>query len=246
MENIMKLNPFTQLLLFPIPLQLQDKFKTAIVVVDKSVSPLLSLGVMSTNSTILKISTYTKKFFDFTEIPGEILTKINSITFLCSYENLKKTDLTQTIIHISNAILLPFSVVDIIEEIKPLNFVHDFFKKAPVLSGLEYAGITNFAGIAINSSSLIKFYYLSEKLSQELTSAKEAKKIKDLELQIKLNRINLAEKTIKTAASVFYLATAVIGSVNPAIKAVKISCIAVELICNVGRVHLMTKQAEAA
>lgn len=129
-----------------------------------------------------------------------------------------------------SAILVPFTVIDATSflGLEKWEFVHDFFKESPVLSHLKFAGITNLSLIGLLTTFALDSFAKRQKLLEERVGLK-GDELKKHDIKIIQNNWSLLEKTAKVASSVFSFVVLVGSYSHPAISAVKITFLSVEM-----------------
>lgn len=152
-----------------------------------------------------------------------------------SLKNLNEFNRADIVLKFSSIVLLPFSVISLIELVKPLDFVHSIFKEIPVFGLLKFGGITNFAVITLSCALISKSYQKEQDLQQQRANAGSSSVYEEIDLKIILNRIAMVESAAKISSSIFFLTVDILAYTHPSFTAVKVSFIAVEIICNTGK-----------
>ena len=163
-----------------------------------------------------------------------------------SLPNLMKVGTTEAVTTLASAVLLPFSVINLVETVKSLDFVHEIFAKVPVFGLLKFSGVTNFAVIALSCSLLSKFYQKETELQKEKTNIGKQDDRKALDLKITINRITMVETAAKISSLIIFMTIDVLTYTHPSITFVKISFIAVEIICNSKKYYCTEASTKAA
>lgn len=153
-----------------------------------------------------------------------------SLTSAHNLVKLKIKSVNDAIRNLSSAILIPFTLIEVSSHLglKKWGFVHDFFKASPILSHLKFAGIPNIAIIGLLSSFAFDSYAKGQKLQNEKVGM-TGDELKKHEIKIIQNNWSLAGKTVKVASSVFSFAMLVASYSHPAITAIKISFLVLDM-----------------
>lgn len=129
-----------------------------------------------------------------------------------------------------SALLVPFTLMEATSFLRLENWepVHAFFKASPVLSHMKFAGITNLSISALLSTFAFDSYAKRQKLEEEKVGL-TGEALKKHEIKIIQNNWSLVEKTAKVASSVFSFVVLAGSFSHPAISAVKIGLLTIEI-----------------
>jgi hypothetical protein len=228
---------FSSVITYPLTIEAKKKYKNEVELIENLIKNTVSLcAYHPIFSSKVKIARKALNFFKSLENAEK---GICSIQFLANWEEIKKTDTSIIILNIASVILFPFTVIDLIEKVKPLDDVQAFFKHSPILSSQKYAAIPTFALITLMSTLVVRCIYKGKNLGIEQANMglnNEYRKIKAIE--ITLNNYDMAEKAFKTASLVFSLSVSVLAVSNPAITGLKITFIAIDMICVIKKYQL--------
>lgn len=165
-----------------------------------------------------------------------------SLTATCDLLTRKAKNVNDVIRNLASMSLIPFTILEVynflatkvtILNLSEWSSVNNFFKASPILGHVKYLGIPNVAIIALLATVAFDSYKKGQKLRSErdemIQKGAPEELLKKHEIKIIQNNWSLAGKVVKVASSVFSLAVAVGGYAHPALTAIKITLLVVDM-----------------
>lgn len=162
----------------------------------------------------------------------------------------KAKNVNDLIRNLASMSLIPFTLFEVYNfvatkitclNLSDLSPVHNFFKASPILGHVKYLGIPNVAIITLLATFAFDSYKKGKKLRAErdemILNGASQELLKKHEIKIIQNNWSLAGKVVKVASCVFSLAVTIAGVAHPAIAAVKIVLIVVDMGIALKRYH---------